>query len=285
MIKTYKDQIAVVTGSGTGIGRRLALGCAERGADVLCVDIHADTAAKTAEEIKGMGRKAVALQADVSLEEDCKKIFDTCMKEFGRCDILINNAGVTALGNVDVIPSRDFKWVYETNVYSHWYMMGLFIPQMNKQGTDAQILNVCSIAGLINTSSAPAYFSSKHAAVSLSEVVYKNLKETGSKINLSVFCPGFIQTEMYLTDNHRPERFKLTDDPYYHGELYEKMNAGNKYVLDNGITLDEAIPKVFDQLGKDIFYILTHEKYDKWLREQGNYVADQTRPVDIKDVM
>ena len=187
MIKEYKGQKAVVTGAANGIGRALALGMAKRGADVLVADIHGDEVEKVCEEIKAMGRESFAVQADVSVKADCKKIFDKTMEAFGRCDILVNNAGVSSLGDVWNIPEQDIHWVYEVNVYSHWHMMGYFIPQMQKQGTHCQILNVCSIAGLITLGSSPAYFSSKHAAVGLSEVVYKSLRAQGADIDVSVF--------------------------------------------------------------------------------------------------
>lgn len=284
MIKDYKGQKAVVTGAANGIGRAIALGMAKRGADVLVADIHGDEVQKVCEEIRAMGRESCAVQADVTLKTDCKKIFDKCMEVFGRCDILVNNAGVSSLGDVWNIPEQDIHWVYETNVYSHWYMMGYFIPQMQKQGNHCQILNVCSIAGLITLGSSPAYFSSKHAAVGLSEVVYKSLKAMGSDIDVSVFCPGFVQTEMWKTDRHRPARFSINDDPYYHSEFYEKMVQVNKSVLDNGSPLEPTIEKVFDMLGTECFYILTHEKYDALLRAQGVYQANKTRPVELADV-
>lgn len=284
MIKDYKGQKAVVTGAANGIGRALALGMAQRGADVLVADIHGDEVEKVCEEIKALGRESVAVQADVTLKEDCKKIFDKAMEAFGRCDILVNNAGVSALGDVWNIPERDIRWVYETNVYSHWFMMGYFIPQMQKQGNHCQILNVCSIAGLITIASAPAYFSSKHAAVALSEVVYREMKAQGSDIDISVFCPGFVQTEMWKTDRHRPERFAVNDDPYYHSEFYEKMVQVNKNVLDNGSPLEPTIEKVFEMLGTECFYILTHDQYDGLLRAQGVWQADKVRPVELSDV-
>ena len=106
MIKDYKGQKAVVTGAANGIGRALALGMAQRGADVLVVDIHGDEAEKVCEEIRAMGRESYAVQADVSLKTECKKIFDKAMETFGRCDILVNNAGVSSLGDVWNIPSR-----------------------------------------------------------------------------------------------------------------------------------------------------------------------------------
>lgn len=280
----YKGKKAVVTGAANGIGKCIARKMAERGADILVVDIHGDEAAKAAQELRTLGVQAESFQADVSLKEDCKKIFDKAMEVFGRCDILVNNAGVSASGDVWNIPERDIHWVYEVNVYSHWFMMGYFIPQMEKQGTHCQIVNVCSIAGLITSPSSPACFSSKHAAVALSEVVYKQLRDKGDKIDVSVFCPGFVQTEMWQTDRHRPERFAVTDESYYHDEDYQKNLAVSKYVLDNGAPLEETIDSVFKMLEEGKFYLLTHDRYDGMLRAQGVWQADKVRPVELSDV-
>lgn len=284
MFKDYKDKIAVITGSGNGIGKALALGSAERGAKILVVDIHADDAEKTAAEIKEKGGEAVALQADVSLSEECQKVFDTCMELFGRCDLLINNAGVSALGEVTEATERDLQWVTSVNYFAHFYMMRRFIPQMIKQKTHCQILNVCSIAGIITSIAAPIYFSTKHAAVALSEATYKFLKGREYDIDISVFCPGFVQTEMYLTDRHRPERFKINDDPFYHSETYQKYLELNKQVLASGKSLEEVIPMIFEALDKEQFYILTHPQYDALIRKQGEYEADMIRPIDYADV-
>lgn len=284
MITDYKGLKAVVTGAANGIGKAFALGFAKRGADVLVVDIHPEEAAKVAEEICALGVKGYSLGADVTVKEECKKIFDEAMALFGRCDILVNNAGVSTPGDVWNIPEQDIRWVYETNVFSHWFTMGYFIPQMEAQNTHCQIINVCSIAGLITSPASPSYFSSKHAAVALSEVVYKQLKERGSDIDVSVFCPGFVATEMWQTDRHRPARYADMSDPYYHTEWWAKQAAISKYVTENGAPLDEVMEQVFEMLGKNTFYLLTHDRYDALLREQGVWQANKERPIELSDV-
>lgn len=284
MITDYKGLKAVVTGGANGIGKAFALGFAKRGADVLVADIHGDEAELVAEEIRALGVQGYSIQADVSLKEECKKIYNKTVEVFGRCDILVNNAGVSASGDFTNIPEQDIRWVYEVNVFSHWFMLGYFLPMMEAQDEHAQIINVCSIAGLITSPASPTYFSSKHAAVALSEVLYKELKAKGSKIDVSIFAPGFVQTEMYLTDRHRPERYAITDDPYYHDEDYQKQLAISKYVTTTGTPLDEVMEYVFKLLGTECFYILTHDKYDGLLRAQGEYQANKTRPVELSDV-
>ena len=127
MIRTYENQKAVITGAARGIGRKLALGMAARGADVIVADIHGDEVAKVCEEIKALGRTSYCIQADVSLREECDKIFEFVMDKFGRCDILVNNAGVSMNEDVWDFRDDDLHWIFETNVYSHWYMMRNFI--------------------------------------------------------------------------------------------------------------------------------------------------------------
>ncbi|MBQ4186755.1 MAG: SDR family oxidoreductase [Firmicutes bacterium] len=281
MFTAFEKAKVVVTGGANGIGKTIALGFAKRGSDVAIVDIHGDEAEAAAAELRALGSDAFAITADVSVLEQCGMVFDTVMKKFGRVDVLVNDAGVSALSDVEHIPEKDIRWVYETNVYSHWFMMQKFLPQMRAQKTHCQIINVCSIAGLISMNGAPAYFSSKHAAVALSECVYKQMRAENADIDVSVFCPGYVKTEMHLTDRHRPERFAIRDDePYYHTEEYAKFVAFNKYLLDNGNDVETAVDSIFKALEKDQFYILDTPKYERLLCEQGVFEAEKVRPVD-----
>lgn len=281
MFTAFEKAKVVVTGGANGIGKTIALGFAKHGSDVAIVDIHGDEAEAAAAELRALGSDAFAITADVSVLEQCGMVFDTVMKKFGRVDVLVNDAGVSALSDVEHIPEKDIRWVYETNVYSHWFMMQKFLPQMRAQKTHCQIINVCSIAGLISMNGAPAYFSSKHAAVALSECVYKQMRAENADIDVSVFCPGYVKTEMHLTDRHRPERFAIRDDePYYHTEEYAKFVAFNKYLLDNGNDVETAVDSIFKALEKDQFYILDTPKYERLLCEQGVFEAEKVRPVD-----
>ena len=262
MFTAFEKAKVVVTGGANGIGKTIALGFAKRGSDVAIVDIHGDEAEAAAAELRALGSDAFAITADVSVLEQCGMVFDTVMKKFGRVDVLVNDAGVSALSDVEHIPEKD-------------------LPQMRAQKTHCQIINVCSIAGLISMNGAPAYFSSKHAAVALSECVYKQMRAENADIDVSVFCPGYVKTEMHLTDRHRPERFAIRDDePYYHTEEYAKFVAFNKYLLDNGNDVETAVDSIFKALEKDQFYILDTPKYERLLCEQGVFEAEKVRPVD-----
>lgn len=285
MFTEYEGAKVVVTGAGNGIGKQIAKDFAKRGSDVACIDIHGDEAECTAEELKKMGVKAFSMEADVSQLDECHRILDEVMKQFGRVDVLVDNAGVTALSDITKIPERDIRWVYEVNVFSHWFMMQTFIPQMKAQKTHCQIINVCSIAGLITMGAAPAYFSSKHAAVALSESVWKWLRSEKSDIDISVFCPGYVNTEMHLTDRHRPDRFAIPeDDSYYKSEEYQKMVAFNKSLLENAQPAEDAVNNIFEAMKKQQFYIFNTNQYDRLLCEQGVFQAEKIRPADYYEL-
>jgi len=281
MFTDYKDKVVVVTGAAHGIGKAFAIGSAKRGADVVIADILGDDLPPVAKEIEALGRKAVCVTADVSLQSECLKIFDITMKEFGRCDFLVNNAGISANGSVLEIVEQDLNWVTETNLFSHFYMMKPFINQMMKQGNHCQILNVCSIAGLYTMNANPIYFATKHAAVALGESTYKWLKGIGANIDISIFCPGFVQTELYNADLYRPERYKKGDQEFYHSEAYKKYDEQSRYFLNNGRPLDEVIEEVFEQIAQGKFYILTHPQYDNVLRDWGKCAIEGDHPVDM----
>lgn len=285
MFTEYKGAKVVVTGAGNGIGKQIAKEFAERGSDVACIDIHGDEAEKTAVELRSKGINAFSMGADVSQLEECHRILNEVLKHFGRVDVLVDDAGVTALSDITKIPERDIRWVYEVNVFSHWFMMQTFIPQMKSQNTHGQIINVCSIAGLINMGAAPAYFSSKHAAVSLSECIWKWLRSEKIDIDVAVFCPGYVNTDMHLTDRHRPERFAIPeDDEYYKSEDYQKMVAFNKSLLENAESVEDAVNNIFEALKKQQFYIFNTHQYDRLLCEQGVFQAEKIRPADYYEL-
>ena len=132
---------------------------------------------------------------------------------------------------------------------------------------------------------APAYFSSKHAAVALSESVWKWLRSEKSDIDISVFCPGYVNTDMHLTDRHRPERFAIPeDDSYYKSEEYQKMVAFNKSLLENAQPVEDAVNNIFEAMKKQQFYIFNTNQYDRLLCEQGVFQAEKIRPADYYEL-
>lgn len=124
-------------------------------------------------------------------------MIDIAIEEYGQIDLLFNNAGVAIPGVIWELPMRDWDWIVQVNVMSQVYAMNLAIPIMLKQNTPCHIINTASVAGLITSDGMPAYHTTKHAAVALSESVSYDLQKINANIKISVLCPGFVQTDLH----------------------------------------------------------------------------------------
>ena len=284
-MKDFKGRVAIITGAANGFGKEYVKQAAMRGMKILAVDIEGDEVQLVEPLAKELGaEEIVCLQADVSLLEDTQKIVATAMEKWGQIDLLINNAGTGKGGYIETLPLRDWEWMMYANVFSHIYMMKQVIPIMMKQGTHCNILNVCSIAGLITSNAMPGYYSTKHAAVSLSRATQNELKEIGvENIHLSIFCPGFVQTDLHHAERHRPARFSDPSDPYYSSAEFQTFEKMSEYVVTTGQPIDGFGEKCFDAIENDQFYIVTHPQYDPIIRKQIYDSVNNVNP-DLRNV-
>ena len=280
----FKGRVAVITGAANGFGFEFVKEAAKRGMKILAVDIEGDEVLACEPVAKELGaEEIVCLQADVSLLEDTEKIVKTAMEKFGQIDLLINNAGTGKGGTISNLPLRDWEWMVYANLMSHVYMMRQVIPIMMKQGTHCNILNVCSIAGLITSNAMPGYYSTKHAAVQLSRATQYELEEIGADIQVSIFCPGFVQTDLHHAERHRPARFSDPTDPYYQSAEFFASEKASEYVVTTGLPIDGFGETVFKGIEDDQFYIVTHPQYDPLMRKQIYDRVDNVNP-DLRNV-
>ena len=259
-MKNFENKVALITGAGHGFGFEFAKEAHKRGMKLFLTDIDEKALTERADEIKEAGGIVESLVMDVSLEADIKRMVDKCLEAYGQIDLLINNAGIAIGGAVTDIPTRDWEWIIGVNVMSQIFAMKYIIPIMEKQGTDCHILNVASLAGLLTLGKMPAYFGTKHFSVALSESVSYDLQASGSNVKISVFCPGFVQTDLFNYENHRPERFREQTDPYYSSNAYQQILKMAKHVIETGTPLKPVGPFVFKHLERDKFYIQLHKK-------------------------
>ena len=283
-MKDFKGRVAVITGAANGFGFEFVKEAAKRGMKILAVDIEGDEVLACEPVAKELGaEEKVCLQADVSLLADTEKIVKTAMEKFGQIDLLINNAGTGKGGTISNLPLRDWEWMVYANLMSHVYMMRQVIPIMMKQGTHCNILNVCSIAGLITSNAMPGYYSTKHAAVQLSRATQYELEEIGADIQISIFCPGFVQTDLHHAERHRPARFSDPADPYYQSAEFFASEKASEYVVTTGLPIDGFGETVFKGIEDDQFYIVTHPQYDPLMRKQIYDRVDNVNP-DLRNV-
>jgi 3-oxoacyl-[acyl-carrier protein] reductase len=190
----FKDQTAIVTGAGRGIGHAIALRFASEGARVAVVSRTEANAARTAEEINAKVPLAAKPYAvDVA---DHKAVADVCQKilaDFGRIDILVNNAGLTRDGLSMRMPIEDWNIVVETNLRGAFSFIQAVERPMIKQRS-GRIINISSVSGLAGNAGQSNYAASKAGLLGLSKSIAREL--ASRSITVNVVAPGFITTDM-----------------------------------------------------------------------------------------
>ncbi|MBW2086831.1 MAG: SDR family oxidoreductase [Deltaproteobacteria bacterium] len=216
-----KDQVAVVTGGGGGIGEGICLCLAKEGAHVVVSDIKNDLAENVAAKIKEKGRQAMAIQTDVRLAHQCQALIDTTLKEMGRLDILVCSAGVMGFS---VREDSDAPLTFENILESDWdtiidiNLKGVFlcnravVPHFKEQ-QKGKIINISSVAGRQGVEFLAPYAASKAGVINLSQAVALHMAPY--HINVNVVCPGIIKTPMWAEGSRilsqRSEIFKGLD--------------------------------------------------------------------------
>ncbi|GGM29334.1 short-chain dehydrogenase [Paraliobacillus quinghaiensis] len=262
-MKDFSGKVAVITGAGNGFGVEFAKECALREMKVVIADINKEDLKRTENLISDMGAEVISIPTDVSLYEEVENLASKSIERFGSVDLLFNNAGVVVPGPIWELPVNDWDWIMGVNVNGIAYGLKAFIPIMLKQDTPCHIVNTASVAGLLTTPSMAAYHTSKHATVALSESVNYGMQAMNAKVKMSVFCPGFVQTNLHECDRQRPDRFKMDpDEPYYQSKTYQDGLARAHHVINTGIPIDSIGQSVFTAIEEERFYILTHPKYN-----------------------
>jgi NAD(P)-dependent dehydrogenase (short-subunit alcohol dehydrogenase family) len=182
---------ALVTGAGSGIGRAIAVELARKGTRVLAVDIHGDTAEKTAVACSEVGPEAHGLACDVTDLAAVHRLADTVADEHGPLDVLVNNAGVGMSGRLNDMTIDDWRWIRGVNLDGVVHCCHTFGPALVEQG-HGQVVNVASALGYTMRATEPAYVTTKAAVLALSQCLRADWGESG--VGVTAVCPGLINT-------------------------------------------------------------------------------------------
>ena len=190
-----KGKTAIITGSGRGIGRAIALAMAEQGANIVVNDVNMESAGEVVAEIEAMGRQAIAVKADVTSEEQIKQMIETCINRFGKLDILVNNAGIIQTVPVTEIDGKDWDRVMEVNLKGVFLCCKAALAPMKAQH-GGKIINIASVAGkrggwLLGNS---CYSASKGGVIAFTKSLARESGPFG--INVNAITPAFTDTEM-----------------------------------------------------------------------------------------
>ena len=188
-----KDKVALITGGARGIGRAIALTFAREGADIAVADVNLEVAQQTASEIENLGRKAMALEMDVTNFEKVEEAINKILDKLGKVDILVNNAGITKDNLLLRMSQSDWDAVINVNLKGTFNCIKAVSRPMIKQRS-GRIVSIASIIGLMGNPGQANYAASKAGIIALTKTVAKEL--ASRNINANAVAPGFIQTEM-----------------------------------------------------------------------------------------
>jgi 3-oxoacyl-[acyl-carrier protein] reductase len=197
-------RVAIVTGSGQGIGREIALTLAEQGASVVISDINAATANEVAAEIVARNGKSMAITADVTVQEEVASLVDQTVSSFSQIDILVNNAGIARDTLLMKMSSADWDQVLATNLKGAFLCTQAVVRHMMRQRW-GRIINIASVVGLIGNSGQANYAAAKAGLIGLTKSTAREFAARG--VTANAVAPGFIDTEMTrkLSDNAKQE--------------------------------------------------------------------------------
>ncbi len=251
-------KVALITGAGSGIGRQTSLLLASEGAAVVAVDVNPDTATTTAGDIEALGGHALAVQANVASESECRAMVEAAETRFGHLDIMFNNAGISHADDDDAVSTTEEVWdlTFAINVKGVFLGCKYGIPALRRAGGGSIINTASFVAKLGAATPQLAYTASKGAVLAMTrELAVAHAREN---IRVNALCPGPLNTELlmkYLDTEEKKQRRLVHVPMGRFGEAEEMAKAvlwlasddssyvtGTEFMVDGGITAAYVTP-------------------------------------------
>lgn len=274
-MERLSDRVAWISGGASGIGLALARRLAREQVKLVLVDVEQAALDAAARTLRDEGATVLTLRCDVSKSDEVATAAKEALAKFGVIHIIVNNAGVGGGGGpMWSISEADWQWTLGVNLWGVIYGIRNLLPALIASGEEGHVINTASMAGLTSTPFMGPYTATKHAVVAMSECLAKELELANAKVNVSVLCPGFVQTNINSSHRNRPADI----GPTTHSPGAEKF-AG---VLDQLVKAGQPADKVADEVLRAIqtnrFYVLTHPEMKPAIEHRMKQILDETQP-------
>lgn len=265
-MKDVNGKVAFITGGAAGLGLAMARSFTGAGMKVAIADIEDEALAAAAKEFEESNADVITMKCDVTDRESMAQARQKTLDAFGKVNIVCNNAGVVAFGNIADMTFKDWDWVMKVNLDGVINGVVTFINDVKSSGEEGHFVNTASIAGQYGMPGLSSYVASKFAVVGISETMRADL--AADNIGISVLCPGVVSTGISNSERNRP-------DEYGGGTSPVVETSAEPSAIEMAAMQPEAIGDiVLHAILNDQFYILTHEEFLPPVASRGAEISE-----------
>ncbi|MCR9277198.1 MAG: SDR family NAD(P)-dependent oxidoreductase [Pseudomonadaceae bacterium] len=262
------DKVAVVTGAASGIGLATARRFAESGMHVVLADIEEPALNSAVAALNADGLSAIGVATDVSSWAAIEHLAVETVREFGKVNVVHNNAGVVVSGPIEDLTLDDWEWVLGVDLWSVIYGVKAFLPLIKSAG-EGHIVNTASTCGLQSTASIAPYNVAKFGVVALTETLRKELDAYDAPISASVLCPGAINTRIVESERNRAEDAQHNASPQE-----QRFREASSAMLAQGMDPDDVANLVLAGIQANDFWILTHPDWHDVVEQRARLMRE-----------
>jgi NAD(P)-dependent dehydrogenase (short-subunit alcohol dehydrogenase family) len=274
-VEVLEGKVAVVTGAASGMGRAFAQRFAEAGMKVALADIEVEALDQAVAELAADGHTAIGVRTDVSKRDEVELLAERATSELGNVNVVCNNAGIEGyIGRkLWAATEKDWAWTLGVNLWGVIHGVQAFVPRMLDHGEESHVVNTASMTAVTRPGS--MYGVSKHAVLSLTEVLDTHLREQGANIGVSALCPGTIATRLFQGRRNRPSELRDAEEgpePEADRQRREMMDAR----LAAGMSPDEVARQLLDAIRANRFYVLSDHDWDDQIQARTAAILGET---------
>jgi NAD(P)-dependent dehydrogenase (short-subunit alcohol dehydrogenase family) len=248
-----RGKVAVVTGGASGIGRALATRFIAEGMNVIIADVEQGPLEAAAAELGAHG-----VRTDVADAASVAALADATLERFGAVHVLCNNAGVGGGGQIKDLTLKDWQWVIDVNLWGVIHGVHTFLPHLLQNPDGGHIVNTASMAGLVAAPGIGPYNAAKYGVVAISETLADELAADGSRVGVSVLCPGLVRTNIFTSQRNRPAALRNEQRKTAARSANEEIAQA---LRERGIDPATVAGRVFDAIRTNTFWIITHPEF------------------------
>lgn len=282
-MREFAGKVAVVTGGASGIGLAMARRFAAEGMKLALADIEEDALAPAAGALRADGAEVLAVPTDAGDAASMDALAERVFARFGTAHVVCNNAGVGLRGRMWELGVSDWEFVLRVNLWGVIHGVRVFTPRLVEQD-EGHVVNTASMAGLVSVAGVGPYNVSKHGAVTLSETLSAELRDAGSKVGVSVLCPGIVATNLRDSERNRPAALRDLDAATLHDRAARTPGFSAPGDMP-AIAPELAAEHVLAAIRAGRFYVLTHEDHEGAIARRMEAILNDGQPDIVRSTV